>query len=673
MKYLNRIQNMQLIVLIIGVFVIMSGCQRQGEYSLSYGVKVSENGSYFRILAPRASQVYLVIFDNHEDDTGKEFAMERDPSGSWSTFHHDAGYGTLYGYRLEGPKDVNDPSIIIADPYSLAAVTQNTHRHIAKSLIVDTSYDWEGDTFSNINPHDLMISEVHLRDMTAHASSESGSPGTYAGFTELDQRGGIAHIKDMGYNAVQILPLHDFANVEVPFHDSSAHVYNTWNPYARNHWGYMTTFFFAPESYYTTNGTNIYGAWNGTDGRAVNELKDLVKILHKNGIAVILDVVYNHVSNYDYHPLKYIDKELYFRLDEKGEYIAQSGCGNDCRTESEAMRNLILESVLYWIREYHIDGFRFDLGNLIDPITRHKILDEVRKINPKAIILAEPWGGGYDPSGFSQMDWASFNDQIRNGVKGQNPFDGLGFIFGKWQGDNSPASLKRYVMGSPVEYGGQYQNTAHSVNYLESHDDHTFGDFVRLGSELVNKDDVVTDRKENAIIRGRQLAMQKLGAMFLFTSQGITFIHQGQEWGRSKIIAQTDVPDPAIGTIDHNSYEKDNETNWLNWDEKSLNKDLVDYYRGLINLRKSIPEFRRSSPEDFQFFDFGNSTAVGYILKDKYIVLMNGEQQDHLNLELPDGDWFVLADAHSIDLSGKHTLYGSVGVNPVSGLILKRQ
>jgi pullulanase/glycogen debranching enzyme len=441
----------------------------------------------------------------------------------------------------------------------------------------------------------------------------------------------------------------------------------------RNHWGYMTTFFFAPESYYATDGTNVYGDWNGTDGRAVNELKDFIKTMHKNGIAVILDVVYNHVSNYDYNPLKYIDKELYFRLDEKGEYIAQSGCGNDCRTESEAMRDLILESVLYWVREYHIDGFRFDLGNLIDPITRQIILDKVRKVNPYAIILAEPWGGGYDPSGFSKMGWASFNDQIRNGVKGQNPFDGLGFIFGKWQGDNSSASLKRYVMGSPVGYGGQYQSITHSVNYLESHDDHTFGDFVRLGSGLVDENDIIADRMENAIVSGPQLAMQKLGAMFLFTSQGITFVHQGQEWGRSKIIAQTDVPDPAIGKIDHNSYEKDNETNWLNWDEKSANSDLVDYYRGLINLRKSISEFRWSNPEDFKFLDFGNATAVGYILKNKYIVLMNGEQQRQLNVQLPEGEWTVLADAYSINLSGKHKLSGSVTVDPISGLILRRQ
>ena len=128
----------------------------------------------------------------------------------------------------------------------------------------------------------------------------------------------------MGVNAVQILPIQDFANFEVPFKDNKAPLYNDWNPYERNHWGYMTTCFFAPESYYASDGTDAPGAWNGRDGRAVNEVKDMAKAFHKEEIAVIMDVVYNHVSNYDKHPLKYIDREIYFRLDKNGNYIANS-------------------------------------------------------------------------------------------------------------------------------------------------------------------------------------------------------------------------------------------------------------------------------------------------------------------------------------------------------------
>lgn len=654
--------------LILFMALLLLGCQKMNDQILSYGAFVKSDGVEFKLYAPKSNKVFLVIFDNPEDSTGKEFPMMKDANGVWSFTLPDAGYGTLYGYRLEGP--LNDSNVIIADPYSKAAVTQNSYRHVAKSLVVNTEYDWENDTWVNIDPRDLIIYEMHLHDMTAHPTSGASLPGTYIGFTDINQRGGINHIKDMGVNTVQILPLHDFANVEIPYRDTSVFMYNDWNPYARNHWGYMTTFFFAPESYYASDGTMKPNAWNGASGNTVVEMKEMVKALHKEGIAVIMDVVYNHVSNYDHQPLKYIDREMYFRLDEHGEFIIQSGCGNDCRTEHPAMRKLILESLKYWMQEYHIDGFRFDLGYLIDEETRIQILAELRAINPDVIILAEPWGGGYDPDGFSDMGWASFNDQIRNGVKGQNPVNGHGFIFGKWFGDNSQQSLQRYAMGSLREHGGQYIDIAHSVNYLESHDDHTLGDFIRIGSGQVQEHQVITNRVENAKVVDKQLALNKLSALYLFTNQGITFIHSGQEWARSKVIAETDVPDNRIGQIDHNSYEKDNETNWLNWDEKDMNSDLVDYYKGLIQLRNKHPEFRHSEPDDFKFIDVGDQVALAYILQDKFIVAMNGDPENDLEIDLPDGDWKVLVDGDKVDLENNEKLSGKLLVKPTSGVVL---
>lgn len=651
---------------------LFSGCNKMENTHLSYGAFVDNNGAEFRLLAPKAEKVYLVIFEKYTDKTGKEYLMNKTEEGVWHQRIENTGYGTLYGYRLEGEYPGNNPSVIVADPYSKAAVTQNTYSHVAKSLVINTSYDWEGDQWMAIDGRDLIIYEMHVRDMTAHSSAESKLPGSYRGLIDSAQKGGIAHLKDMGINAVQILPVQDFANVEVPYKDDTTPVYNTWNPYARNHWGYMTTFFFAPETYYATDGTNAPGEWNGTDGRAVKEFKDVVKALHREDIAVIMDVVYNHVSNYDFHPFKYIDREMYFRLDKEGNYIAHSGCGNDTQTEHPAMRQLILESVKYWMMEYHIDGFRFDLGNLIDAKTRDLIIAELKTINPNVIILAEPWGNGYDPSGFSDMGWASFNDQFRNGVKGQNPKDALGFIFGKWQGDNSRKSLRRFVTGSLRKSGGQYVETAHSVNYLESHDDHTFGDFIRIGTNQVKNGEPIKSREQNAQITGKQLAMNKLGALYLLTSQGITFIHQGQEWGRSKIIAKTDVPDTHVGQIDHNSYEKDNETNWLNWNEKDTNRELVDYYRGLIQLRKITSEFRNSTPEDFTFLPMANNVAVGYLLADKFLVYMNGDQESPLKIALPKGDWKILVDEHRVKSDSDIIINHTLSIPPISGVILKK-
>ncbi len=637
---------------------------------LSYGAFVSENNTTFKIHAPKSTNVFLVIFDTPEAKTGTEYEMTKLENGDFILEMNDAGAGTLYGYRLEGP--LNDPDVIIADPYSKAAVTRNSMRHVAKSLIVDDAFDWEGDSWMEMDQRDLIVYEMHVRDMTTHSSSTAKQKGSYLGLVETGQNGGIEHIKAMGVNAVQILPPQEFANVEVPYKDKNAPVYNDWNPYSRNHWGYMTTFFFAPESYYATDGTDAPDAWNGSDGRAVREFKDMVKSFHREDIAVIMDVVYNHVSNYDWQPLKYIDKDMYFRMDENGNYTAHSGCGNDTYSESPKMRQLILESVKYWMTEFHVDGFRFDLGNLIDAETRQMIVDELRAINPHVIILAEPWGNGYDPNGFSDMGWASFNDQFRDGLKGSTfDINDKGFLFGQFRNGDNQNFLQRLVMGSPREFGGQYVDPSHSVNYLESHDDYTFGDRLRITGGFVDKDSKIIDNKQNALVDGTLLAMNKLGALFLFTSQGIAFMHEGQEWARSKVIAETTVPDKRIGMIDHNSYEKDNETNWLNWDERDMNPELVDYYKGLIALRKQYPEFRRSKPEDFEFMDVVEATAVAYMLKNKFFIALNGGKNS-IDLQLPQGKWVILADGNGIYKEEEKKVIGRINLPETSGVVLLR-
>ena len=638
---------------------------------LSYGAFVTKNAITFKIHAPRSTRVHLVIFNLPEDETGVEHGMTKQDNGDFTIELNDAGVGTIYGFRLEGP--LNAPDLIIADPYSKAAITQNSMRHVAKSLVVDDTYDWEDDTWIQIDPHDLIIYEMHVRDMTAHPTSTANQKGTYLGLVEAGQNSGIEHLKSMSVNAVQILPIQDFANFEVPFKDNKAPLYNDWNPYERNHWGYMTTFFFAPESYYASDGTDAPGTWNGKDGRAVNEIKDMVKAFHKAGIAVIMDVVYNHVSNYDWQPLKYIDRKMYFRLDKNSNYIANSGCGNDTRSEHPQMRQLILESIKYWMTEYHIDGFRFDLGNLIDAETRQLIIDELKAINPHVILLAEPWGNGYDPDGFSDIGWATFNDQFRDGLKGGvSDVEEKGFLFGQYRGQEDQKNLQCLVMGSLREYDGQYIKSDHSVNYLECHDNHTFGDRLRITGGFVDKDEKITNTEKNAFVQDKLLAMNKLGALFLFTSQGITFIHEGQEWARSKVVVETTVPDEYVGKIDHNSYEKDNETNWLNWNEREMNRELVDYYKGLIELRKQYSEFRHSKPEDFEFMDVGEKVAVAYILKDRFVVILNGENEDTLELDIPAGQWNILADEKLVNLENQQLISNKIIVPPSAGIVLKR-
>ncbi|MDZ7262262.1 MAG: alpha-amylase family glycosyl hydrolase, partial [candidate division KSB1 bacterium] len=454
------------------------------------------------------------------------------------------------------------------------------------------------------------------------------------------------------------------------------------------HWGYMTSYFFAPESYYATGGTMIPGQYNGIDGRQVREFKDLVKAFHKEGLAVIMDVVYNHVSEYDQNCFKYIDKKYYFRLDNDQNFLAKSYCGNDFKTERPMSRRLILDSITFWMTEYHIDGFRFDLATMIDWKTCEKIIEEAKKINPKVIIIAEPWGGGkYDLAGFSKRGWAAWNDQFRNGVKGQNPHDGLGFIFGHWQGPNSLETMKSYIRGSLVQDGGPFVTAAHSINYLESHDDHTLGDFIRIGSGEVDINQVILktpgseeDLDHHAQLSQKQMKLNKLAALILFTSQGPVMIHEGQEFARSKVIAHTDVPDTDAGKIDHNSYNKDNQTNWLNFRHRELNIDLVNYYKGLIALRKAHPAFRRSHRDDIQFLDCDTPFAFGYLIKrnssddtNDFLVLLNGNPQRKATFLLPEGQWAIAVDGKKVRPEPfQEKIIGTVTLEPTSGMVLLR-
>jgi len=651
-----------------------------------------ENGKQvFRVFAPRAKWLRLVVYDDYRENPIGEYPMSRDEDGVWEYFADGDWSGKYYGYRVWGPQgngEIFDSTLALADPYSRAVATQNHYTHPGKTLILrEDKFDWQGDSresagvrrWLNVPHRDLVIYEMHVRDLTAHPSS--GAPeslrGSYPGLIYENQTGGISYLQKLGVNAVELLPAQDFGNVEIPYRDSTTWIYNTWNPYAFNHWGYMTSYFFAPESYYASGGNMIPGEYNGGAGRQVREFKEMVRAFHRNGIAVMMDVVYNHVSQYDNNCFKYLDKFYYFHLTAEGEFAGASGCGNDFQTARPMARRMIVESVKYWMQEYHIDGFRFDLGYMIDPQTRAEILQEARKLNPHVFITAEPWGGGgYDPNGFSDQGWSSWNDQFRNGFKGWQPGDERrGFIFGEWQGSNSRRSLQRYVMGSPREFGGQYLDVAHSVNYVEAHDNHTLGDFIRIGLEDVTEEEIITDLDKNARLTPAQLKLNKLAALALLTSQGPVMLHEGQEFARSKVIAPRDLPDIHPGRIDHNSYEKDDETNWLNFRHAEMNRELLEYYRDLIALRKQYPAFRRAEPEHFRFLDTADSLLLAYELNypgEAFLVALNGNRRVDHKITLPEGRWEVVADGKRVYLAQPRKLNAArIAIPASSGLVLK--
>lgn len=655
---------------------------KQNEIDKYYSDKklgvFTENGkTYFRLFTPNAEKVSLVIFDKADDVNGKEYKMTRDENAVWEVLFDEELYGKYYGFNV---KHKNKDAVFCLDPYAKAVASFNTYFTPRKGIITEeNNYDWQNDNWIQRDWRDIILYEMHIRDMTEHVSSGVTQRGTYQGLIEKGKTGGLDYIKNLGVNTIELLPSQEFANIEIPFKDSLKGKFNTWNPYERNHWGYMTAAFFAPESYYAENVREIeMNKWSGADAKAISDFKDMVKAFHKENIAVIMDVVYNHLSEYEFGNLKEIDKDYYFRLNPDGSYCALSGCGNDLRTEAPMLRRLIVESVLYWMKEYHIDGFRFDLGKLIDWQTIETIIYEAKKINPDVVFVCEPWGGGYDPNGFSLRGWGAWNDQIRNGIKGENPINGHGWIFGNWYGNNSVKRIKSYVNGTLTRDSlGLFQRPEHSVNYLESHDGYTFGDFIRIGLGDVKPNEIIKNVDENAKLTPAQLKLNKLGALFLFTSRGITMIHSGQEFARSKVTPLANQNDPNRGMIDHNTYDKDNEVNYINYNHSKLNQDLFNYYKGLIEFRKKYKAFRRAEYDDVKFIpvkenDFALCYELNYEDED-FIVLLNAHPLKEVAFNLPKGKWEVLVNKDKAGTEVLNIVNRKITIPTSSGLILKKK
>lgn len=654
------------------------------------GCIIDGNTRTFRVFAPRAVNAHVVFFERYDDTEGIEYVMHCYNDGVWEFATEMCNDYRYYGYRIfgnENPPEHFNSSIIIGDPYSKAVVTHNTYRHSAKTIIIDTEYDWSDDHFSI--PHDhtqLIMYECHVRDISAHASSGIAQRGTYAGFVEQNKRGGLSYLKQLGINAVELLPIQEFANIEPPFsplRDNSIPHPNTWNPYSRNHWGYMTSFYFAPESYYASDGNLEPNSYCGIHGNGVREVKDMIKALHKENIAVILDIVFNHTSHYDENPLKYCDKLYYFYCNEHGEFISTSGCGNDFRTESPMSRRLILDCIAYWLTEYNVDGFRFDLASMIDTETCKQIIEKAKSIKPNVIIIAEPWGGGkYDIERYRDLGWKAWNDLFRNAVKGQNPYNGHGFIFGQFQGMNSPSTFEALLKGSLLKDKFPFSTPAYAVNYLESHDDMTIGDFIRIASNEVHETKKINDRQLHCTLTPQQMKYNKLAALFLFISQGVIMIHQGQEFARSKVIFdEKGIVDPFIGTMDHNSYNKDNPTNHINYNDINLNKELWSYYKGLIELRKKFPHFFGNCPSEkirVQYSEPSHRMEV-FIIPDvsnesfsECLILLNASDYKQWNYDLPEGEWSCFVRYDIADSSAFEHYKGEVVVPIISGMILFR-
>jgi pullulanase len=538
------------------------------------GVSWTKEQTKIRIWAPTANQVELRIYKQSTGGSAIRIdQFERAENGTWIIRVNGNLNGYFYTIR------VNDGSWLNETPGpDTRAVGLNGHRGLIFNPEETNPSGWENDTrIANINATESIIYELHVRDFSISPSSGMKNKGKFLAFTEsgtLSPQGlktGIDHLVELGVTHIHLLPVYDFATVDEQSPDKS---YN---------WGYDPQNFNTPEGSYASNPNTI---------SRILELKMLVQALHRAGIGVIFDVVYNHTFYTRRSTFNQTVPGYYYRQRSNGSFSNASGCGNEIATERQMVRKYIIDSLSYWANEFHADGFRFDLMGIYDVETMNLIRTRMDSISPSILLYGEGWTADKSPM---EETWravktnvshmfriAVFNDDFRNGIKG-NTFDGRskGFVSGQTiQEENIKFGIVGATFHPQIVYGYVENSKSpwasdpwQSINYASCHDNYTLYDKLVLSCP---------DSPDEAIRKMIMLA----GALVL-TSQGIPFIHAGTEMARTK-------------QGDYNSYKSPDRINQLDWNRKSVYLEIFEYYKALIDLRKKHPAFRMKSAYDIR-------------------------------------------------------------------------
>lgn len=548
------------------------------------------------------------------------------------------------------------------------AVGVNGMRGAIVDMAETNPQGWENDQRPVIqSPADLVIYEMHWRDFSIDVSSGLKNKGKFLALTEPKA---IEHLKSLGVNAVHILPSFDYASVDETKLDTPQ--YN---------WGYDPKNYNVPEGSYSTDPYNPV--------TRIKEFKQMVQALHKAGIRVILDVVYNHTFNIDHSNFQLTYPDMYYRKTADGKYSDGSGCGNETASEKPLMREFMLESVKYWIDEYHIDGFRFDLMGVHDIETMQQIRAEVNKIDPSIYIYGEGWSAGSCAYPVDKLAMkantqqlngiAAFSDDMRDALRGPFSDDHKGALLAGIPGEEE--SLKFGIVGgiahpqvdmTKVNYDKKpwTNNPTEQVSYVSCHDDMCLVDRLKASIPSLTDKNIPEKERTAELIRIDQLAQTAV-----FTSQGVPFILSGEEMLRDK-----------KGV--HNSYNSPDSINHLDWNNLQRYPQLFAYYKNLIQLRKNHPAFRLATGDKvrqhLEFLpavdskDVKQDCLVGFLLKDlqgidawKTIVVIYNFNKEAKEMAIPEGNYTIACCNGTIDETGLGEVSGKeVLVDGQSALIL---
>ncbi|MDM5193801.1 type I pullulanase [Bacillus hominis] len=604
----------------------------------------------FRVWAPTASETKLVTYKKWNDKIGTEINMQQGEKGTWKAELKGNQKGLFYTYKVK----IGDKWTEAVDPYVRAA-SVNGDKGAVVDLEETNPKKWKANKKPKFkNPEDAIIYELHVRDLSIQPESGIKQKGKYLGVAEKGTRGpeglktGLDHMKDLGVTHVQLLPIFDYASVNEE---------NLNEP--QYNWGYDPKNFNVPEGSYSTNPY--------APTVRITELKQMIQTLHENNLRVVMDVVYNHMYSATESNFHKLVPGYYYRYNEDGTFANGTGVGNDTASERKMMRKFMVDSVAYWAKEYNLDGFRFDLMGIHDYETMNEIRKAVNQIDPSIILHGEGWDlntpleaelKANQKNAEKMKGIAHFNDNIRDGLKG-SVFEEKenGFVNGK---ENMEDRIKKGITAG-IDYdtnSSTYQDPEQVLTYVEAHDNHTLWDKL----ELTNPGDSEEVRKQ----------MHKLSSSILLTSQGIPFLHAGQEFMRTKY-------------GDHNSYKSPDSINQMDWLRRASFNNEVDYMKGLIELRKKYAAFRMTSAEQTKkqvsFIDAPKS-VVAYSIdgkgngnKNEYFMVAHNANRESVEIALPSkGPWKVLVDGKQ---SGSKTLYvvrdNKIKVPALSSLVLKTE
>ena len=618
---------------------------------MKLGAIYSKEKTTFTLFSPVADSVFVIFYDKGNDsaETGR-LEMVRGEGELRSIFSATAE-GNLDGVYYTYEVHTSDGTFSSHDPYARACGV-NGHR----SMVIDLSKT-DPDGFADedrpklADPMSMVITEVSIVDVSAGASAHSMYPGKFKAFTE-DKT--LSYFKDMGVTHLQLMPSYDFASIDES--DSLKEQYN---------WGYDPYNYNVPEGSYSTDPFN--GAVR------VREYKEMVHSIHEAGLGVIMDVVYNHTFNTAESNFERTVPGYFYRQKEDGTLANGSGCGNETASERPMMRKFMIESVLYWINEYHIDGFRFDLMGIHDIETMNEIRKAVNKIDPTICIYGEGWAAEapqYPADSLAMKgnvarmpDIAVFSDELRDGLCGPVwEKDKGAFLAGVPGGE---ASVKFGIVGAiehpqvrcdSVNYSRQpwAKHPTQMISYVSCHDGLCLVDRIKASMPGITPEQLVR--------------LDKLAQTVVFTSQGIPFIYAGEEVMRDK-----------KGV--HNSYQSPDSINAIDWRRKAEYADVFAYYKGLIQLRKNHPAFRMGDAElvrkHLEFLPVEGNNLVAYRLKENAngdawedIIVALNSRKEPAKLVVPEGKYTVVCKDGFINENGLGTLYGSEVLVPAQSALI---